>query len=309
MIKQPSQSISRTKSDGSLDEVTRESSLIKPLVSKLSSRLPEDRKLAAAEIRSLTKASMNNRIILSEAGVIPPLVNLLRSDDQNTQEHAVTSLLNLSLYDQNKAVIVLTGAIIPIIEVLKCGNMEARENAAAAIFSLSLIDENKVSIGSTPGAMEVLIKLLETGSPRGKKDAASALFNLCIYQGNKPRAVRDGLVGTLLLMLKDSETSHIVDEALAILSLLVSHEEGSEAITNAKTIPILIDFLRTGKERNKENAVAILLGIGLKNRRNLGCMGRLGAVVPLAEVAKSGTERAKRKATCLLEQLQKMEIH
>ncbi|XP_020680545.1 U-box domain-containing protein 11 [Dendrobium catenatum] len=309
MIEQPPQPISRAKSDGSLDESTKESSLIEALVSKLASRSPDDQKLAVAEIRLLAKTSMNNRIILSQAGAIPALVSLLHSEDKKSQEHAVTSLLNLSMYDQNKGEIILAGAVIPIVEVLKFGNMEARENAAAALFSLSLINENKIAIGSTPGAMEALIKLLETGRPRGKKDAATALFNLCIYQGNKSRAIRDGILGPLLLMLEDSETGHLVDEALTILSLLVSHEEGKEAITNANTIPILLDCVRTGTERNKENAVAILLGICQNNSKNLAYMGRLDAVVPLTEIARSGTERAKRKAISLLEQLRKMQIH
>ncbi|XP_020584120.1 U-box domain-containing protein 11-like [Phalaenopsis equestris] len=308
-IEQPAQSISTTKNNHSLSGLTGEGSSIHALVSKLTSPSPEDQKSSAAEIRLLTKCSTKNRTMLSKAGAIPALVSLLSSNDQKIQEHAVTSLHNLSIYDQNKEVIILAGAINPIIEVLKCGNMEARENAAAAIFSLSLIDENKISIGAVPGAMEALIKLLETGSLRGKKDAASALFNLCIYRGNKGRAIREGIIGPLLLMLKDSESGFMVDEALTLLSLLVSHEEGKEAVKKANAVSILVGFVSTGKERNKENAVAVLLGICQENRENLACLGRMGAVVPLKEVEKSGTDRAKRKAAALLELLEKIQIH
>ncbi|KAG0458329.1 hypothetical protein HPP92_023486 [Vanilla planifolia] len=308
-IEQPHRSANgRARSDGTFEEISGEKSLINGLVSKLSSRSTEELRSAAAEIRSLAKRSTDNRILIAEAGAIPALVSLLWTDDHKTQEHAVTSLLNLSIYDHNKEVIMLAGAIAPIIQVLRCGSMEARENAAAAIFSLSLVDENKITIGGTPGAIEALVELLESGSPRGKKDAATALFNLCIYQGNKPRAVRAGILRPLVKMLKDSTTIGMVDEILTVMSVLVSHQEGKAAISKANTIPLLIDLLRTGQPRNKENATAILLALCKKDNENLACMGRLGAVIPLTEVAKTGTERAKRKATTLLEHLQKLQV-
>ncbi|KAJ8471862.1 hypothetical protein OPV22_026205 [Ensete ventricosum] len=291
------------KSDGTFHEFTGDRVAIEVLVRNISSRSLEDQRSAAAELRSLAKRSTDNRILIAEAGAIPVLVKLLSADDHKIQEHAVTALLNLSIYEHNKELIVLAGAIGPIIQVLRGGSMEARENAAAAIFSLSLIDDNKITIGSTPGAFDALIELLYSGSHRGKKDAATALFNLCIYQGNKARAIRAGILSPLLKMLQEPLSNGMIDEALTILSVLVSHQEGKMATARANTIPLLIDLLRTGQPRNKENAAAILLALCKKDNENLACIGRLGALIPLTELAKSGTDRAKRKATSLLEHL------
>ncbi|KAJ4754106.1 U-box domain-containing protein 10 [Rhynchospora pubera] len=298
----------RSKSDGFSLEVGGDRTAIESIVRSLSSTSPDDRKSAAAEIRSLAKRSTDNRILLAEAGAIPALVSLLSSKDKKTQEHAVTSLLNLSIYDHNKELIILAGAIIPIVQVLHIGSMEARENAAAAIFSLSLVDENKITIGSTPGAIEALVELLQTGSARGRKDAATALFNLCIYQANKVRAVRAGILLPLIQMLQDSSNNGTIDEALTILSVLVSHQECKLAIAKANTIPVLIDLLRSGQPRNKENAAAILLALCKKDIENLACIGRLGALIPLTELTKTGTDRAKRKATSLLEHLSNLKV-
>ncbi|CAN6280088.1 unnamed protein product [Urochloa humidicola] len=299
---------SRSKSDGSSVEVGGNRLAIEALVRNLSSSSLDERKSAAAEIRSLAKKSTDNRILLAESSAIPALVKLLSSKDQKTQEHAVTALLNLSIYDQNKELIVVAGAIVPIIQVLRTSSMEARENAAAAIFSLSLIDDNKIMIGSTPGAIEALVELLQSGSSRGKKDAATALFNLCIYQANKVRAVRAGILVPLMRMLQDSSRSGAIDEALTILSVLVSHHECKTAISKAHAIPFLIDLLRSGQARNKENAAAILLALCKKDAENLACLGRLGAQIPLTELAKTGSDRAKRKATSLLEHLSKLQV-
>ncbi|GJN22167.1 hypothetical protein PR202_gb09709 [Eleusine coracana subsp. coracana] len=279
---------SRSKNDGSSLEVGGDRLAIETLVRNLSSTSLDERKSAAAEIRSLAKKSTDNRILLAESSAIPALVKLLSSKDLKTQEHAVTALLNLSIYDQNKELIVVAGAIVPIIQVLRTGSMEARENAAAAIFSLSLIDDNKIMIGSTPGAIEALVELLQSGSSRGRKDAATALFNLCIYQANKVRAVRAGILAPLIQMLQDSSRNGAIDEALTILSVLVSHHDC--------------------QARNKENAAAILLALCKKDAENLACIGRLGAQIPLTELSKTGTDRAKRKATSLLEHLSKLQV-
>ncbi|KAK8526267.1 hypothetical protein V6N13_017319 [Hibiscus sabdariffa] len=295
------------KSDGSLHDVSGDMAAIQALVCKLSSRCLEERRAAVAEIRSLSKRSTDNRILIADAGAIPVLVNLLTTDDVSLQEHAVTSILNLSIYENNKSLIMLAGAIPSIVQVLRAGSMEARENAAATLFSLSLADENKIIIGAS-GAIPALVDLLQDGTARGKKDAATALFNLCIYQGNKGRAVRAGIVTALLKMLTDSRNC-MVDEALTILSVLASNHDAKAAIVKASTIPVLIDLLRTGLPRNKENAAAILLALCKRDAESLSCISRLGAAIPLTELSNSGTERAKRKATTLLEHLHRLQQH
>ncbi|KAK6922230.1 Armadillo [Dillenia turbinata] len=248
------------KTQQKLDNRTSDMSVIQALVRKLSSHSSEERKAAAAEIRSLSKRSMDNRILIADAGAIPPLVNLLTSEDVTTQENARSG---------------------------------------------SLADENKIIIGAS-GAIPALVDLLENGSTRGKKNAATALFNLCIYQENKGKAVRAGIITALLKMLTDSST-FMVDEALTILSVLAGHHEAKAVIVKASKIPVLIDLLRTSMPRNKENAAAILLALCQRDTENLACLSRLGAVIPLTEIAKKGTERGQRKANSLLEHLRKLQ--
>ncbi|KAI7754974.1 hypothetical protein M8C21_005620 [Ambrosia artemisiifolia] len=176
--------------------------VIDAIVRNLSSQSIEEQRAAVSEIRSLSKRSTDNRILIAEAGAIPILVNLILSDDNITQQHAVTSILNLSIYEDNRELIMLANAVPSIVQVLRTGAMETRENAAATLFSLSLADENKMIIGAS-GAIPLLVHLLENGSKRGKNDAATALFNLCIYQGNKGRAVRAGIIAVLVKMLTE----------------------------------------------------------------------------------------------------------
>lgn len=297
---QPSSKASSSSSSSSFSPPSDEQLKIEALLCKLTSQRPEEQRSAAGEIRLLAKQNNHNRVVLAASGAIPLLVSLLtNSDDPRTQEHAVTSILNLSIFQENKGRIISTfGAVPGIVHVLKKGSMEARENAAATLFSLSVIDENKMTIGAA-GAIPPLVNLLSEGSHRGKKDAGTALFNLCIFQGNKGKAVRAGLVPVLMRLLTEPE-GRMVDEALAILAILSSHPEGKVVVGAADAVPFMVDFIRSGSPRNKENAAAVLVQLCSWDPQHLIEAEKLGVMGCLIEMAENGTDRGKRKAAQLL---------
>lgn len=285
------------------DVMSKDGVAVDVLIEHLHSGRIDLQRTAAAELRLLAKQNSENRVCIAEAGAIPHLVSLLSTQDSQTQEHAVTVLLNLSIHEGNKRAIVQAGAIPAVVHVLKHGSMEARENAAATLFSLSVVDENKMTIGAS-GAIPALVELLRNGNTRGRKDAATALFNLSIYQGNKSRAVKAGAVELLLRLLVDASVG-MMDEALAILAILATHQEGRAAIGKACAVPALVDLITRSSPRNKENAAAVLLALSNSDPSHLVTAHELGAEGPLFELTVSGTARAKRKATTLLENLRK----
>ncbi|GJQ95671.1 U-box domain-containing protein 1-like protein [Tanacetum coccineum] len=135
---------------------------------------------------------MDNRRIISEAGAIPFLVTLLSSHDPRIQENAVTTLLNLSIFDNKKVLIVAAGAIDSIVEVL-----------------------GSVTIGSRPKAIPSLVGLLKDGTTTRKRDAATAFFNLAVYGVNEVIVVLSGAVPLLIDLLMDDKAG-ITDDALAV---------------------------------------------------------------------------------------------
>ncbi|KAE9463536.1 hypothetical protein C3L33_04567, partial [Rhododendron williamsianum] len=254
---------------------------IETLLHKLTSGNPEDQRSAAGEIRLLAKRNADNRVAIAEAGAIPLLVGLLSIPDSRTQEHAVTALLNLSICEDNKGSIITSGAVPGIVHVLKKGSMEARENAAATLFSLSVVDENKVTIGSS-GAIPPLVTLLS--------------------EGNKGKAVRAGVVPTLMRLLTEPQGG-MVDEALAILAILSSHPDGKTAIGAAEAVPVLVEVIGSGSPRNKENAAAVMVHLCSGDHKYLVEAQELGVTGLLVDLAQNGTDRGKRKAVQLLERM------
>ncbi|KAI9102230.1 hypothetical protein K1719_023740 [Acacia pycnantha] len=273
------------------------------LVGKLATGSAEIQRQAAYELRLLAKTGMDNRRIIAEAGAIPFLLILLGSHDPRIQEHAVTALFNLSIFDNNKVLIVAAGAVDHIVEVLESGKtMEARENAAAAIFSLTVVDDCKVEIGARPRAIPALVGLLREGTPIGKRDAATAIFNLAVYNPNKAKIVNAGAVPLLVELLMDDKAG-ITDDSLAVLALLLGCSEGLEKIRNSiELVPLLIDLLRFGSAKGKENSITLLLGLckeeGEVVARRLLANPR--SIPSLQSLAADGSLRARRKADALL---------
>jgi len=273
------------------------------LVGKLATGSADIQRQAAYELRLLAKTGMVNRSVIAEVGAIPFLVTLLGSQDSRIQEHAVTTLFNLSIFDNNKILIMAAGAVDSIVEVLESGKtMEARENAAASIYSLSMVDELKVQIGGRSRAIPALVGLLKEGTSIGKKDAASALFNLAVYNPNKVSIVKGGAVPMLVELLMDDKAG-ITDDALAVLALLLGCSEGLEEIRNSRAlVPLLIDLMRFGSVKGKENSITLLLGLckqeGEVVARRLLANPR--SIPSLQSLAADGSLRARRKADALL---------
>ncbi|KAL6504184.1 hypothetical protein OROGR_026107 [Orobanche gracilis] len=278
---------------------TEDNEKILSLVKNLSSSKLDEQREAVEKIRLLSKESPENRYLIASSGGIKLLVQLLSYPDSKIQEHAVTSLLNLSIDESNKKRISDREEAIPaIIEILQKGKIGAKENSAAALFSLSMLNENKVKIGMLNG-IPPLVNLLKTGTIRGKKDAMTALFNLCLNPGNKTRAIEAGIVGPLLKMLDDKKLE-MVNETLSILLILASSMEGRRELGQLSFIETLVNLIREGTPKNKECATAVLLELGSKNRNLVLAALQYGVYEHLVEVSKSGTERGQRKANSLL---------
>ncbi|KAI3986497.1 hypothetical protein MKX01_037779 [Papaver californicum] len=269
----------------------------KLLAGKLETGSPDTQRQAAYQLRLLAKTGMINRRLISEAGAIPFLVMLLSSHDPQIQENEVTALLNLSIFDNNKVLIMAAGAVDNIIEVLHSSHI-----------SLSMMDDCKVTIGVHPRAIPALVDLSREGTSVGKRDAATALFNLAIYNVNKANVVVAGAVPLLIELLMDDKAG-ITDDALSVLALLSGNLEALEEIEKSRTmVPLLIGLLRFGSAKGKENAVTLLLGLckngGEELTRRL--LIHPHSIPSLQRLISNGSLKAKRKAESILKLLNRL---
>lgn len=273
------------------------------LIQNLSSSELEVQRKAVTKIRTISRESPENRVLIAEKGGIPPLVHLLSYPDFKIQEHAVTALLNLSIDENIKKQVTDHGPIPAIIEILQHGTTGAKENSAAALFSLSMLDENKTLIGSLNG-IPPLVALLADGTIRGRKDAATALFHLTVLQTNKTKAIEAGAIKHLLNILENKGLD-MVDEALSILLLLAEHPDGKKELGQLSFIETLVRFMREGTPKNKECAASVLLKLCTNNNNNLVVALQYGVYEHVSEISRNGTKRGKMKAVAMLELMSK----
>ncbi|XP_022744040.1 U-box domain-containing protein 9-like [Durio zibethinus] len=278
------------------------------LLEKMSSSL-SDQKEAAKELRRLTKITPSYRAVFCEftdaiSRLLSPLSESMVESDPDLQENLITTILNLSIHGNNKKLIAEDPVVIPLlIESMKFGAIETRRNAAAAIFSLSTRHSNKFIIGNS-GAPVPLLQLLCEGHPLAMKDAASAIFNLCIVSENKAKFTEIGAVKVILQKIKDGV---IVDELLGILALLSTHHNAIDELGEPDTLRCLLQIIKdSGSERTKENCVAILYNVCSKDLTLLMVISAEEIQKhTLAELADTGTTRARRKASGIIAKIHK----
>ncbi|CAG7868857.1 unnamed protein product [Brassica rapa] len=282
--------------------------VLNSLLCKVSSSNLQDQKSAAKELRLLTRKGTVFRAFFGESSdQITRLVNPLLHGckDENLQEDVITTLLNISIHDDNNKKLVCENPnVIPLlIDALKRGTVATRSNAAAAIFTLSALDSNKSLIGKS-GVLKPLIDLLEEGNPLAIKDAAAAIFTLCIAHENRIRAVKDGAVRVLGEKISDGL---YVDELLAILAMLVTHWKAVEELGDLGGVSWLLKITRESEcKRNKENAIVILHTVCFSDRTKWKeIKEEESSYGTITKLAREGTSRAQRKANGILDRLRK----
>ncbi|WOK99842.1 hypothetical protein Cni_G08554 [Canna indica] len=252
------------------------------------------------EIRLLAKHGSYNRAFIAEAGGIPLLQPLLLSADALLQGNAVTALLNLSILEANKRLIMQAdGSLDVIVHVLADGaTWRAKENAAATVLSISSIHDYRRQLARHPRLVETLVQMVRDGPVSAKKDALTAILSLAGDRENIRRLVECRVVRAALDAAAEQE---VMDEAAAVLAAL-TRRGGAEAVAEADgAVTGLVGVLRRGSDWARESAAAALVAVcrmsGAMVVAELAALPGIHWVI--LELMEAGTERAKRKAASL----------
>nr|KYP45274.1 U-box domain-containing protein 9 [Cajanus cajan] len=236
---------------------------MRSLLYKLFLSLPEQKKSR--------KRPLLFRMLFADAEAIHLLLSPLSpgtpSVELELHEDLITTLLNLSIHDDNKRALAKNEKVVSlIVDSLKMGTVQTRSNATAEVFSMSSIYSNRHILGKSE-AIKYLVDLLDEGHPLSMNDAASALFKLCLACENKARTVREGAVQVILGKIVDKV---MVDELVSLLVLLAKHSKAVEALVSHGVVLYLLDIVKeTTSERVKENCVGILCTVCCNHREKM----------------------------------------
>ncbi|KAJ1419230.1 Zinc finger, RING/FYVE/PHD-type [Sesbania bispinosa] len=259
----------------------------------------EDTNAVVYELRVLAKTDSDSRACIAEAGAIPLLVRYLTSQNPSLQVNSVTTILNLSILEANKAMIMDTdGALNGVAEVLRSGaTWEAKANAAATVFSLSGVAAFRKRLGRKARVISGLIELAKIGPEGAKRDALAAILNLAADRETVARLVECGTVEMTAQVM-----AAMPEEAVTILEAVVKRG-GLVAVAAAYVgIKKLGTVLREGSERARESAAATLVTMCRKGGSEI--VAELAAIPGVErviwELMAVGSVRGRRKAATLL---------
>lgn len=119
-----------------------------------------------------------NKLRISQAGGIAPLIELAKSRNMTVSVEAIAALANLAVNDNNEKEIAERGGLAPILDGANTDHLDLQSQSARALRNLSVNEDNKKIILGL-GGVNILKKLCRNCSnDRVRTQAARALANL-----------------------------------------------------------------------------------------------------------------------------------
>ncbi|KAM7268067.1 hypothetical protein ACFE04_010233 [Oxalis oulophora] len=160
----------------------------------------------------------SNKVMIVRSGIVPPLIDVLKSGSPEGQEHAAGAIFSLAVEDVNKTAIGVLGAIEPLYHLLRSESEPTRNESALALYHLTLVQCNKsklIKLGSIPG----LLNMVKSGHIPGR--ILLVLGNLASCIDGRAVLLDKGGVECMVSVLKVNELNETTREGcVAVLFAL-----------------------------------------------------------------------------------------
>ncbi|KAL2252446.1 UNVERIFIED_CONTAM: U-box domain-containing protein 38 [Sesamum indicum] len=199
-----------------------------------------------------------NKVKIVRSGIVPPLVDVLRSGIAESQEHAAGALFSLSLDDQNKTAIGVLGALPPLLQALRSDSERTRHDSALALYHLSLVQSNRVKMIKL-GSIQILLSMVKWSHMPGR--ALLVLCNLAASVEGRAAMLDGGAVECLVGFLSQGNfDSEVTRESClaAIYGLSYGGLRFKGLAKEAGAEEVLMRAEETGSHRAKEKVKRIL---------------------------------------------------
>ncbi|PHU27588.1 U-box domain-containing protein 40 [Capsicum chinense] len=211
-------------------------------------------------VAALVNLSLENRnkVKIVRSGIVPCLIDVLKSGFQESQEHVAGALFSLALDDQNKTAIGVLGALPPLLHALRSDSERTRHDSTLALYHLSLVQSNRAKLVKL-GAVQALLGMVKTGHMMGR--ILLILCNLAVSSEGRAAMLDGGAVECFVCMLRkgefDSESTR--ENCLAALYGLSHGGLRFKGLAKeAAAEELLIQVEEMGSQRAKEKARKIL---------------------------------------------------
>lgn len=215
----------------------------------------------------------DNRISITKAKGIEPVVQLLGASNPKARRHAEGALVRLSIESANRVII-----INKLVGMLRQTSNAAQEQAAAALANLASDSaENRNSIVDAGGIVP-LITLFESSSAKAKENAVAAIAKLAHKSEGIQAAIASAggipKLGNVLIQssanVKDLTAAQLCSIAASAVSALAEgNKANAVAIADAGAVTPLVGMLASPSpelQSNSAGALAQLSHLSFENQ-------------------------------------------
>lgn len=196
-----------------------------PLTSYLRSTNTTLQERATATLLTLTASKLKKEVI-TDSGVIPILVNILRDGSLQSKIDAVLALYNLSTLGHNLSTILSMRPVPSIVVLLNSCKKSSKhvEKTISLLEALLGFKEGRVALAEKEGGLLTVVEVLEEGSSKSKEHAVGALLTMCeseerVEKNYREAILEEGVIpGLLELTVQGSPASQV--KARRLLEIL-----------------------------------------------------------------------------------------
>lgn len=206
-----------------------------------------------------------NKIKIVRAGIVPPLIEVLRNGSDQSREHAAGAIFSLAIENENRITIGVLGALQPLMHAIRSGSQSCRLDSASALYQLTLVQTNRVKIVKL-GAVGVLLGMLEDTELAAR--VVLVVCNLAACDPGRSALLEAGGVGSLLKVLRlgnEAASGSTRENCVAVLYLLSFGSLRFKGLArDAGAAEVLEEVAKTGSEPAREQSRRILEGLRLR---------------------------------------------
>lgn len=200
-----------------------------------------------------------NKVKIVRAGIVLPLIDVLKGGFPEAQEHASGALFSLALDDENKTAIGVLGALQPLLHILRSESERTRNDSALALYHLTLVQSNRSKLVKH-GSILYLVGMVKSGHLTSR--ILLILCNMAACPEGRAAMLDAGAVECLVQILRESELeSEAMTRESCVVALYGLSQGGLRFKGLAKeagAVEVLKEVEATGSDRAREKAKRVL---------------------------------------------------
>ncbi|RLN74928.1 hypothetical protein BBJ28_00026138, partial [Nothophytophthora sp. Chile5] len=248
-------------------------------------------------------AARGNKDTLREAGILTPLVDILRNGSAEQIMWATEALQGLACSDQNRFAIADEDTVPLLVALVRAGTDAQKSCAANALGNLVADGDEIQTTIAREGAIPPLVALLRMGTKEHKQWAAYALAKLAASNdANSVSISREGAISLLVVLLQAGTDKQKRLAVFALLNLAANNDELRVEIVREGAVSPLVAFIRSGNDELKTWAAIALAYLATDNDAKVE-IAREGAISPLVALLRAGNDKQKAVAAFALKNL------